>query len=260
MIIDAHAHLGHDYVFDEEITEEELITQYRKDHVDGAIIQPFISRPYIEETKAYHNRIAEFCDAGKGLFYGMASINPHFKDEEVYDELKRCVKELGFVGVKITPIAHAVNPASKDGMKIFDMARELKITVMVHTGSGAPFSDPMMILPAATSFEPEALKAQAVAARTYTLYKMQTGGNHGDTADICTDSTCCQAYISEENARNNWGENADAYEEKIETAVRETDGETILYGGVPILAVFHSCSAGQTRSSGQVWVSDLLNP
>ena len=107
------------------------------------------------------------------------------------------------------------------------------------------------------SFEPEALKAQAVAARTYTLYKMQTGGNHGDTADICTDSTCCQAYISEENARNNWGENADAYEEKIETAVRETDGETILYGGVPILAVFHSCSAGQTRSSGQVWVSDL---
>lgn len=109
------------------------------------------------------------------------------------------------------------------------------------------------------SFEPEALKAQAVAARTYTLYKMQTGGNHGDTADICTDSTCCQAYISEENARNNWGENADAYEEKIETAVRETDGETILYGGVPILAVFHSCSAGQTRSSGQVWVSDLLS-
>ena len=107
------------------------------------------------------------------------------------------------------------------------------------------------------SFEPEALKAQAVAARTYTLYKMQTGGNHGDTADICTDSTCCQAYISEENARNNWGEAADANEEKIETAVRDTDGETILYGGVPILAVFHSCSAGLTRSSGEVWVSDL---
>ena len=107
------------------------------------------------------------------------------------------------------------------------------------------------------SFEPEALKAQAVAARTYTLYKMQTGGNHGDTADICTDSTCCQAYISEEDARNNWGADADAYEEKIETAVRETDGEAILYGGVPILAVFHSSSAGQTRASGEVWVNDL---
>ena len=107
------------------------------------------------------------------------------------------------------------------------------------------------------SFETEALKAQAVAARTYTLYKMQTGGNHGETADICTDSTCCQAYIAEDKARSNWGDAADANEAKIESTVRDTDGETILYGGVPILAVFHSCSAGQTRASGEVWVSDL---
>ena len=107
------------------------------------------------------------------------------------------------------------------------------------------------------SFEMEALKAQATAARTYTLYKIQSGGNHGETADICTDSTCCQAYITEESARKNWGEEADAYEEKVEEAVRQTDGETILYGGVPILAVFHSCSAGQTRSSEEVWVSSL---
>lgn len=107
------------------------------------------------------------------------------------------------------------------------------------------------------SFEEEALKAQAVAARTYTLYKMITGGNHGDTADICTDSTCCQAYLSEEQALENWGDNAGAYQAKIRTAVKETDGECILYGGVPILAVFHSSSAGQTRAAGEVWLSDL---
>lgn len=107
------------------------------------------------------------------------------------------------------------------------------------------------------SFELEALKAQAVAARTYTLYKIQSGGNHGDTADICTDSTCCQAYIAEDRARENWGEDADKNEEKIETAVHDTDGEVILYNGIPILAVFHSSSAGQTRAAGEVWVSDL---
>ena len=107
------------------------------------------------------------------------------------------------------------------------------------------------------SFEEEALKAQAVAARTYTLYKLQTGGNHGDTADICTDSTCCQAYIGEEQARANWGENANVYEAKIQQAVRETDGETVLYGGVPILAVFHASSAGLTRAAGEVWLNDL---
>ena len=43
------------------------------------------------------------------------------------------------------------------------------------------------------SFAEEALKAQTVAARTYTLYKLTAGSSHGDTADICTDSTCCQA-------------------------------------------------------------------
>ena len=107
------------------------------------------------------------------------------------------------------------------------------------------------------SFELEALKAQTVAARTYTLYKIQSGGNHGDTAQICTDSTCCQAYLSEEQARANWGENADAYEEKVEEAVKSTDGQTILYGGVPILAVFHSSSAGLTRAAGEVWMNDL---
>ena len=107
------------------------------------------------------------------------------------------------------------------------------------------------------SFAPEALKAQAVAARTYTIYKIQSGGNHGTEADICTDSTCCQAYIGEERARANWGKDGDTYEKKIEEAVSATDGETILYGGVPILAVFHSSSAGVTRAAGQVWLSDL---
>ena len=107
------------------------------------------------------------------------------------------------------------------------------------------------------TFEPEALKAQTVAARTYTLYKMKRGGNHGDTADLCTDPACCQAYLEEAEARRNWGEQADGYEQKIEEAVRATDGQVILYGGEPILAVFHSSSAGRTRAAGEVWVNDL---
>ena len=107
------------------------------------------------------------------------------------------------------------------------------------------------------SFETEALKAQAVAARTYTLNKLLTGGNHGEAADICTDFACCQAYLSEDKARTNWGENADANEAKIEAAVKDTDGQAALYGGEPILAVFHSSSAGLTRAAGEVWVNDL---
>ena len=110
-------------------------------------------------------------------------------------------------------------------------------------------------MPAA--FEQEALCAQAVAARTYTLYKIASGGSHGDTADICTDPACCQAYLEESAAAANWGIGADRYAAKIKNAVAATDGQTVTYGGAPILAVFHSSAAGRTRPSGEVWSSDL---
>lgn len=106
------------------------------------------------------------------------------------------------------------------------------------------------------SFPAEALKAQAVAARTYTCYQLRSGSHH-ENADICTDHTCCQAYLDEASARENWGSDANAYEEKIRAAVKETDGEVILYDSQPILAVFHSASAGLTRAAGEVWLNDL---
>lgn len=152
MIIDAHAHLGHDYVFDEESSEQELIRYYDKYKVDGAIIQPFINRPYIKDTRQIHNRIFKFCSRFSGRFWGMASINPHFSPGDYEKEAKRCVKELGFVGVKITPIAHAVHPASRDGIHAFEVARELGIPMMVHTGSGAPFADPISLVEVLQSF------------------------------------------------------------------------------------------------------------
>lgn len=101
------------------------------------------------------------------------------------------------------------------------------------------------------SFEPEALKAQAVAARTY-LQRALDGHKH-DNADICASSGCCQAYISSDMLKGKWGKNYDLYIEKIKTAVSETDGEYISYEGKPALAAFHSSSAGKTEDSGEVW-------
>lgn len=107
-------------------------------------------------------------------------------------------------------------------------------------------------------FESEALKAQAVAARTYTLYKMEHGGsaNHPQ-ADTCDDITCCKAYMDAAAAAENWGENAAFYEEKIRDAVRSTDGQCVLYESAPILAVFHSSSAGATLDASAVWSESL---
>ena len=109
-----------------------------------------------------------------------------------------------------------------------------------------------------TDFASEALKAQAVAARTYTLHKMAQGAiaRHPD-ADACDDITCCKAYETAEDAAAGWGAGALYYEEKLARAVAETDGEVIVYDGEPVLAVFFSSAAGHTQGAGEVWQTDL---
>ncbi len=108
------------------------------------------------------------------------------------------------------------------------------------------------------SFETEALKAQAVSARSYTIYKKnnQKTDIHPD-ADVCTDSTHCKAYISKEKAFSNWGENAEKNYQKISKAVYDTKGEIMTYQGEVAMAVFHSSSGGRTENSGDVWQQNL---
>ena len=103
------------------------------------------------------------------------------------------------------------------------------------------------------SFELEALKAQACAARTYTVIRQNSGSDKHPGADICEDSTCCQAYIEREAALARWGLNAQEYEEKISQAVEGTDGLGILYEGQPIQALFFSSAAGRTVDAVAVW-------
>ena len=106
------------------------------------------------------------------------------------------------------------------------------------------------------SFEPEALKAQVIAARTYTLYKLaHPSGNHA--AQLCGDPGCCQAWMSREARREAWGADADELEQKLDAAVSETDGLAVCWEGEPIQAVFHAASAGMTRTADEVWGASL---
>lgn len=104
------------------------------------------------------------------------------------------------------------------------------------------------------SFEEEALKAQAVVARTYTIYKIvNNDGKHGE-ADICDDSGCCQAWISKEDRLEKWDENKrEENWNKIVDAVKSTQGKIITYEGKPINAFFHSNSGGATEAPIDVW-------
>jgi stage II sporulation protein D len=100
-------------------------------------------------------------------------------------------------------------------------------------------------------FELEALKAQAVAARSYAMY-CASFSKHG-AAQVCTDSGCCQAWQSDEKLRAKWGEQYAAYMDKIRSAVDGTRGEYLASGGRPVFAAFHSSSASLTENSADVW-------
>lgn len=101
-------------------------------------------------------------------------------------------------------------------------------------------------------YEVEALKAQAIVARTYTIYKMLNKKH--ETADICDDSTCCQAWISKDDRLARWEENKrESNWQKICDCVNSTKGKIITYDNQPIDAFFHSNSGGITEVPVNVW-------
>ncbi len=102
------------------------------------------------------------------------------------------------------------------------------------------------------TYEVEALKAQAIVARTYTIYKANEKKH--ENADICDDSTCCQAWISKEDRLAKWEESTrESNWKKITDCVNETKGKIVTYGNQPINAFFHSNSGGITETAVNVW-------
>ena len=98
------------------------------------------------------------------------------------------------------------------------------------------------------SFEPEALKAQAVAARTYTVKHREK-----HNGKLCTDSTCCQAFCED----GVFAASSEEDRERAAAAVRETDGLVLTYEGALIDATFFSCSGGRTEDALAVWGTDV---
>ena len=104
------------------------------------------------------------------------------------------------------------------------------------------------------SFETEALKAQAVVVRTYTMRRQQGNLKH-DNASVCTDPGCCQAYKSPSTFLAEGGMVTDL--ERVAEAVKSTQGEVLRYNGDLIEATYFSCSGGVTEDAAAVWGADV---
>lgn len=103
-------------------------------------------------------------------------------------------------------------------------------------------------------FEAEALKAQAVVARTYTLKHNIAQQKHPGGA-VCTDHTCCQSFCQPEDylAAGNRRQQLD----KVESAVSQTCNQVLLYNGDLIEATYFSCSGGRTEAAVAVWGTEV---
>ncbi len=111
------------------------------------------------------------------------------------------------------------------------------------------------------SYHLEALKAQAAAARTRAVSQAAAfsgkGCSNHPEADICTDSTHCQAFLSESKRAEKWGASAQAYEARILRAVMETKGAILTYDGEPITVLYHAVSGGHTEDVQAVFSQSL---
>ncbi|MDH5702948.1 MAG: amidohydrolase family protein [Aigarchaeota archaeon] len=148
-VIDSHSHLGYCRVFEFDVKEEKLIESMGGNGVDVAIVQPFPGAPNARET---HDRIINLSKKYPGKIFGLVSINPHQDEEVVVGEIERCVKTLGFVGVKVHTAGHAVIPQSKDADVLWRTAKRLGVPLMVHTGPGVPLALPSNVMPRAEEY------------------------------------------------------------------------------------------------------------
>lgn len=106
-----------------------------------------------------------------------------------------------------------------------------------------------------STFDVEALKAQAIAARTYVMYKMENNITSGHkNAIVCTNSAHCQAYTSYEDLKKMKGEDwIKSDYVKVKKAVDDTKGQIVIYDDKAILPLYFSTSSGKTENSKDVF-------
>lgn len=162
-----------------------------------------------------------------------------------------------FASLVICPFATFLNREDENKATLSDLKNEKTIQVM-FSESGKTKKTEMreyVIGCVAAEMSPlyhsEALKAQAIASYTYAMYITE------NTENLISDSPeKNQGYLSENERKEKWKENYDAYEKKIEDAVDAVNGYIITYEGKAALTVYHSICIGKTHSAENMWGED----
>ena len=162
---------------------------------------------------------------------------------------------------KMKPAVLYIEDPAEDSAEDAELPSQEQTSIrLLHDGTVAQYPEEaylaaVVLCEMPPDFESEALKAQAVAARTF-AYKQMQHGKH-ENADVCADPGCCQAWMDEAALRKKYKDRYDEVYEKAMTAIRETVGEVLTYGGELIDATYFSCSGGSTEAAAEVWGSEV---
>lgn len=148
-IFDAHTHLGEARHSGRSCSADRMLAQMAGSGIDRSLLIPF---PVVEDYRKQHDVIAAAVREYPGRFAGAVCLNPFLPRQEFLDEVRRCVEELGFCGIKLQPQYQALNPISARSDFLFEAACEHNIPVIWHTGTGAPFALPSLLIAPARRF------------------------------------------------------------------------------------------------------------
>jgi len=148
-IYDTHSHLGSALHSGRRVTAEEMLVHMDARGIDRSLLIPF---PVVADYRAEHATIARAVRDHPDRFSGALCISPYLPEKEVAEEVRRGVDELGFRALKIQPQFCGLNPMSSRASWFFGLANEHRLPVVFHTGSGAPFALPSLLIPPAREY------------------------------------------------------------------------------------------------------------
>lgn len=130
--MDAHTHIGTDLVLaGANLTEAGLISTLDSNGIDGAICLPLPRPP---DQVAAHNAIAQAAERNKGRIFGIASVNPVYFKDLADREIRRCVEELHFIGVKMHCDDWSFGPLMSPGEYLAKKAEDMEVPLIIHCG------------------------------------------------------------------------------------------------------------------------------
>jgi predicted TIM-barrel fold metal-dependent hydrolase len=150
MIVDVHTHVGLSLTSGVDISEAALLAAMARYGIDLSLVMPQ-PRPDMQVVET-HDRIARFAEANPGRILGIVNISPLVDEKDYRRETRRCIAELGFRAIKIHPLGHSIAPNSKRAEIAFAMARELRVPVVIHTGTGVPLALPSLAIEPAMAY------------------------------------------------------------------------------------------------------------